>query len=193
MKLIEPCCAPRHLREVRDAVGTSGTTLIEGYGDLSLTELMPALLTRYAETEMMIVAPALPDQAAEIIQTWMQKQWARSDGQGKINVIAHLTIVSELTKRKSPLAAGWLKENPFGERLTLFDVKQTETAILMPDFAIDGPVNMRYGNHFVATATGKKEDVNALWEKYKALTVQEKHGDAGKPEPAKGQEELSGE
>lgn len=192
MKLIEPCCAPRHLREVRDAIGTSGTTLIEGCGDLSLTELMPALLTRYADTEMMIVAPALPDQAAEIIQAWMHKQWARSDGQGKINVIAHLTIVSELTKRKSPLATGWLKVNPFGERLTLLDVKQNETAILMPDFAIVGPVNMQYGNHFVATATGKKEDVDALWEKFKTV-LQEKHGDAGEPEPANEQEELSGE
>lgn len=167
MHLIQPCCAPKHLRELRDAIAKGGTKQFEGYGDLSLTELLPALLLRYSETEMMIVAPALPDQAAEIIDKWMRKQWARMDGKGKLDVISHLTVVARLEKDRSHYITAWVKEQPFGDRLTLVDTEQEDTAILLPDFAITGPVNMRYGYHFEATATTEAEKVRALWEKYR--------------------------
>lgn len=168
-KLIEPCCAGRHMMQLRDAIGTKGTMEIEGYGDLSLTELLPAILTRYAETELLIAAPALPDQATEIIEQWMKKKWARRDGQGKLDVISHLTLIADLRRKKSPEASQWLKNNPFDNRLTLVDCKQPDTAILLPDFAIIGPVNMRYGYHFDAEATGNHEKVAALWKKYAAI------------------------
>ena len=168
-KLIEPCCAGRHMLSVRDAIGTKGTMEIEGYEDLSLTELLPAILTRYAETELMIVAPTLPDQATEVIATWMRRTIARKDGNGRLNYIRRLTIVSDLSTSASPDASAWLKENPYGERLVLHDMQQDATAILLPDFAIEGPVNMRYGRHFTATAYGKREDVEGLWEKYRGM------------------------
>ena len=168
-KLIEPCCAGRHMLSVRDAIGTKGTMEIEGYDDLSLTELLPAILTRYAETELMIVAPTLPDQAAEVIATWMRRTIARMDGNGRLNYIRRLTIVSDLSETASPDASAWLNENPYGERLVLHDMRQDATAILLPDFAIEGPVNMRYGKHFTATAYGKRKDVDGLWEKYKGM------------------------
>lgn len=168
-KLIEPCCAGRHMLSVRDAIGTKGTMEIEGYDDLSLTELLPAILTRYAETELMIVAPTLPDQATEVIATWMRRTIARMDGNGRLNYIRRLTIVSDLSEAASPDASAWLKDNPYGERLTLHDMQQDATAILLPDFAIEGPVNMRYGKHFIATAYGKREDVEGLWTKYRGM------------------------
>lgn len=168
-KLIEPCCAGQHMLSVRDAIGTKGTMEIEGYGDLSLTELLPAILTRYAETELMIVAPTLPDQATEVIATWMRRTIARMDGNGRLNYIRRLTIVSDLSEAVSPDASAWLDENPYGERLVLHDMRQDATAILLPDFAIEGPVNMRYGKHFTATAYGKREDVNGLWTKYRGM------------------------
>jgi len=169
-KLIEPCCAGRHMLSVRDAIGTKGTMEIEGYDDLSLTELLPAILTRYAETELMIVAPTLPDQATEVIATWMRRTIARMDGNGRLNYIRRLTIVSDLSEAASPDASAWLKDNPYGERLVLHDMRQDATAILLPDFAIEGPVNMRYGKHFTATAYGKREDVEGLWTKYRGMT-----------------------
>ena len=168
-KLIEPCCAQKQLRELRNILEKEGTAQMEGYGDLSLTELLPALLTRYSNAEMLIAAPSLPDQATEIIATWMRKQWARMDGCGNVNVIARLTIVSDLSEAASPDASAWMKENPYGERLVLHDMQQDATAILLPDFAIEGPVNMRYGKHFTATAYGKREDVEGLWEKYRGM------------------------
>lgn len=166
MYIIEPCCAARQLMLLRDAIGKDGTKEFEGYGDLSLTELLPAILTRYSETEMMIVAPALPDQAAEVIERWMNQQWSRSDGAGKLNVVRHLTIITNMNRRKSPQVSAWVKDNPFGERLTLVDRLQDDTAILLPDFAITGPVNMRYGNRFMATATTSPERVAELWKQY---------------------------
>lgn len=168
-KLIEPCCAQRHMLAVRDAIRTKGTMEIEGYGDLSLTELLPAILTRYADTQLMIVAPTLPNQAVEVIATWMRKTRARADGRGNMNVVAQLTIVSNLSASESPDASQWLKDNPWGERLVLHDMLQDATAILLPDFAIVGPVNMRYGKHFTATAYGKREDVEDLWGKYSSI------------------------
>ena len=168
-KLIQPCCAQKQLRELRNILEKKGTAQMEGYDDLSLTELLPALLTRYSNAEMLIAAPSLPDQAAEIIATWMRKQVARMDGCGNVNVVKRLTIVSDLSEAASPDASAWLKENPYGERLTLHDMRQDATAILLPDFAIEGPVNMRYGKHFTATAYGKHEDVERLWTKYKGM------------------------
>lgn len=170
MYLIEPCCAQSHLRNVRNAIKKGDTTQFEGYGDLSLTELLGPMLTRYSETEMMIVAPSLPDQAAEVIDKWMRRQWSMRDGNGKLDVISHLTIVAKLEKESSHYITAWLKDKPFGDRLTLIEIEQDDTAILLPDFAITGPVNMRYGHHFIATATTETEKVKALWEKYREMT-----------------------
>lgn len=168
MKLIEPCCAERHVRELRDALKDGGSREIEGYGDLSLSELLPAILTRYYETEVLIAAPSVPDQAAETIAAWMRRSIARMDGKGRLNYIAHLTIVADLSEGQSPMASEWLKENPFPGRLKLVDGAQADTAILLPDFAITGPVNMRYGHHFTATATTVREQVEGLWKRYSA-------------------------
>lgn len=170
MHLIQPCCAKKNLLDLREAIKKGGTAQFEGYGDLSLTELLPALLTRYAKVEMMIVAPKLPDQAAEIIGTWMRMQRARTDGQGKMDFIKHLTIIADLSEEYSPMASMWLKENPFGDRLTLVDRRQPDTAILLPDIALYGPINLRYGYHFTATATTQPEMVERLWTKYRRLT-----------------------
>ena len=189
MKLIEPCCAERHVRELRDALKDGGSREIEGYGDLSLSELLPAILTRYYETEVLIAAPSVPDQAAETIATWMRRSIARMDGKGRLNYIAHLTIVADLSEEQSPMASEWLKENPFPGRLELVDGAQADTAILLPDFAITGPVNMRYGHHFTATATTVREQVEGLWKRYSAPAEAKPSssdggadGETGKPE-----------
>ena len=192
MHLIEPCCAKKHLRELRDSIATGKSKEFKGYGDLSLTELLPAILMRYTETQMLIAAPSLPDQAAEIIKAWMEHQWARRDGKGKLDVVSHLTIVADLSEEQSPIASEWLKEKPFGERLTLVNTQQKDTIILLPDFAITGPVNMRYGYEFVATATTVAEEVTALWAKYKTPedkpqkeSEQEKTEETPREEPLK--------
>lgn len=164
--LIQPCCTQKHLRELRNAVRNGGTAEVEGYGDLSLNELLPALVNHYGGVKMLIAAPSLPDQAADIIRYCMGNYWTLRDGSGKIPAITHLTIVTDLTAWKSPAASRWLRENPFGERLTLTDTVQEDTAILLPDFAITGPVNMRYGHPFTATATTNPETVRALWDRY---------------------------
>lgn len=166
MRIIEPCCAVKQVMLMRDVLGKKGTTDFDGYGDLSLTEFLPALLTRYSETEMMIIAPSLPEQATDIISRWMEKQWARVDGAGKIDVISHLTIITDLSRRKSPVANRWKKDHPFGERMTVIDKKQEESIILLPDLAVIGFKNMRYGEHFTATATTEEEKVNELWVKF---------------------------
>ena len=185
MKLIEPCCAERHVRELRNALGSGGSREIEGYGDLSLTELLPAILTRYYEAEVLIAAPSVPDQAAEAIATWMRRSIARMDGRGRMNYIARLTIVADLSPELSPMASGWLRENPFPGRLTLIGSAQEDTALLMPDFAILGPVNMRYGRHFTATATTVREQVEEQWRKFTAL-ADEKPADGKEPSEEEG-------
>lgn len=149
---------------LRRAIAGGGTMQFEGYGDLSLAELIPAVLTRYSETELLIAAPSLPDQAAEALLAWMKKTWARMDGKGNLWRVQHLTIVTDLSAERSPLASLWLEDNPLGERLTLVNKSQPDTAILLPDFAITGPVNMQYSAHFVAEATTDMEKVRDLWK-----------------------------
>lgn len=190
MYIIEPCCASRQLMLLRDGIAKGGLTQFEGYGDLSLTELLPAILTRYSETRLLIAAPTLPDQAAEVIRKWMEHQWARRDGKGKLDVISHLTIIADLSEEESPIASEWLKDNPFGERLTLVNTQQEDTVILLPDFAITGPVNMRYGHEFVATATTIAEDVTALWAKYKPVQETEQEQEQENTEETPQEEPL---
>lgn len=156
---------------LRDSIGNNGKAQFQAYGDLSLTEFLPALLTRYSETTMMIVAPSIPNQAYDIISEWLRRTWARMDGKGRLNVIAKLTIVADLSEEASPKASSWLTENPFGNRLVVVNRKQSDTAILMPDIAITGPLNFRYGNPFVCDVTTIPDEVKALWEEYTKLTV----------------------
>lgn len=180
MYIIEPCCAERQLQAIRRAIDGGGTTSFEGYGDMSLTELLPALLTRYSETEMLIVAPSLPDQAADIIKRWMCWKWARADGNGTLDVIRRMTVIADLSEERSPAVSGWMKDDPFGGRLSLVHRTQDDTAILFPDLAVTGPVNMRYGNRFVAEITTDRERVAALWGRYRAIT-EDTTREAGRP------------
>lgn len=169
MYLIEPCCSQKHLRQLRDELGKDGTTFFHGYGDLSIAELLPPLLTHYSETDLMIVVPYLPDAVTEMITKWMKKQWARIDGSGNLNVIAHLRIVADLSERRSPMASGWLDENPFGERMTLKNIQQNDTAILLPDIALWGPMNLNYGGHFTAVATKNARTIETLRSQYEKM------------------------
>jgi len=167
--LIEPCCSQKHLRFLRESLGEDGTSFFHGYGDLSLSELLPALLTHYSATELMIVAPSLPDVTTETIAKWMRKRWARVDGSGNVDVIAHLTIVSDFSERRSPMASAWMKKNPFPGRLTLKDVQQNDTVILLPDIALIGPMNLSYGGHFTGIATKRAGAIAALRSEYESL------------------------
>lgn len=164
MTIIEPCCCQKQLCHLRDTIASGGTKEIRGYGDMSLTELLPALLTRYAETRLLIMAPSLPDQAAEVISRWMRRQWGRADGRGKVDVISSLTLITDLDQEVSPIVSGWRKGCEFTERLTLVDKKQKGTVILLPDIAFIGPVNMRYGRDFTAVVTTEGNRVKELWE-----------------------------
>lgn len=169
INLIEPCCAPKHVLALRSKLGENGTAFWQGHGDLSLAELLPAILTRYSQVDMMLVAPSLPDDAAKAVQHWMKTQWMRADGKGKIDVIRHLTLIADLRKRKSPLASGWMADNPFGERMTLRNMQQNDTAILLPDIAFLGNINLSYGGHFTALATKNAKVIENLRNMYGAL------------------------
>jgi hypothetical protein len=157
-----------------------------GFGDLSLTELLPALLMRYDSIEMMIVAPALPEQATDVIRASLRKQRARRDGRGNLDVISHLTIITDLSNEYSQLASLWQKNNSFGERLKLVDLQQEDTVILLPDIVLYGPINLRYGHQFEATIATLPEVVERFWEKYRKLTEPMTEPEP-EPEPAEEQ------
>ena len=162
MFLIEPCCTQKHWPELRKLLGDGGTMLWEGYGDLSIAELLPVILARYTEVEMMLVAPSIPNRAAEVLSYWLRRQMVTVDGKRKVPVLARLTIVADLSEKRSPLASTWLKENPYGERLVLKNVQQNDTALILPDIALHGPFNLTYGKHFTATATKNAKTIVEL-------------------------------
>lgn len=115
----------------------------------------------------MIVAPSVPNGAAKVLRQMMDKQW--SDGKGMVNAIGHLTLVADLRKSKSPAASLWLQENPFGGRLTLHDVQQNDTAIILPDIALYGSINLTYGGHFSGIATKRARTIESLRSMYGSL------------------------
>ena len=183
------------MNDLRKALAGGGRDEVRGYGDMSLTELLPALLTYYNETELLICAPTIPDQAARIIETWARWQWARMDGKGKMYALTKLTIIADLSPEQSPEASEWLKENPFAGRLTLADkpVAADQQALLLPDLAILGPLNLRYGANFTCTATTVQEEVDGLWKQYARLTRPVFKKPAVKTKPSAEQEELPAE
>ena len=154
---------------LRDAIQNKAKIQFKGFGDLSLTELLPAMLTRYSETTMMLVAPSIPDQAADIIYTWLRRTWARMDGKGRLNVLSKLTVIADLSEEASPVANLWLTNNPFPDRLVLVNKAQDDTAMLLPDIAITGPLNMRYDKEFVCDVTTISSEVSDLWSVYSKL------------------------
>ena len=169
MHLIEPCCTQRHWPAFRSQLGTDGTSFFHGYGDLSLAELLPVILMRYEEADMLFVAPSVPDQTAETLRYWLRHQLFKMTGGGKVHTIAHLTLITDLSEKRSPLASTWLKENPFGERLTMKNVQQNDTALLLPDLALYGAINLQYGHHFTAMATKNAGTIAALRGMYEGL------------------------
>ena len=169
MLVVEPCCTQKHLLELRHRLGDDGTVFWRGYGDLSLVEILPVLLTRYTETELMIVAPNLPDMAVRTIKRMMARQLASIDGKGKLNTIAHLLLISDLRSSRSPAASAWVDDNPFGERLTLHNVQQNDTAIILPDIALYGNINLTYCGHFSAIATKNARTIQSLRKMYYSL------------------------
>lgn len=178
MHIIQPCCSNKHLRQLRERIGSDGTEEFMGYGDMSITELLPAMVTYYTGTRLLIAAPSIPDQAAEAIAWVMRRSLARMDGKGNVDVVACLTIVADLSK--SPMVRLWLKDDTFKGRLRVIDCRQEDTAILLPDFAVSGPVNMRYGYEFIATATTNAETIEKLWEKFSRM-AEEKPAQAKEP------------
>ena len=164
--LLEPCCIQRQLSDLCRAIKGGGTAEFKYYGDLSLTELLPALLERYNKTELLIVAPSIPDTAAEVIASWARRQWKRMDGSGSFYALQHVTIVTSLAA--SPAVGSWLEKNLFGDRLTVVDANQGEHIIALHNLAISGFRNMRYGENGTAVATTEPEKVKELWSKYQA-------------------------
>lgn len=169
MTLIEPCCTQKHWPEILRKAGNGSTTPFHGYGDLSISELFPVLLARYVETDMTMVCPVLPGAAVQVLKKWMEKSRSSADGKERLNVIRSLKLITDLRPKKSGEAAKWLKENPWPGRLTLCDVQQNDTAILLPDFAVFGNVNLAHNGHFVALASTSKGFINSLQQTYAAL------------------------
>lgn len=169
MFIIEPCCTQKQIPILRRKLGTDGTMFFHGYGDLSLDELLPVLLTRYSEADLMVVAPTLPNASAKVLKKLMERQWPTLDGKNRLNGIGHLTLIADLRKRKSPQASQWLSENPFGERLTLCNVQQNDTAILLPDIAFLGNINLTYGGHFTALATKNPKVMEDLRKNFRKV------------------------
>lgn len=169
MKLIEPCCTQKHWPQLRDSLGQDGTALFRGRGDLSLDELMTVILNGCTEADMILACPTLPDRTAELVMRWMRKKWARMDGSGNMDAVARLTLVTDLRESRSPQASGWLAGNPFPDRLILKDVQQNDTAIVMPDIAIYGALNLVYRAPFTAVATKDTRLIADLRSYYEAL------------------------
>ena len=169
MYIIEPCCTQKHWPALLQRLKGDDIIFFHGYGDLSLSELLPVILTAYNEIDMVLVSPSLPDSTARVLISWMRKQWARMDGKGSLNVIGHLTIVTNLNKEKSPLASTWQDKSIFGPRLQLRNVQQNDTALIFPDLAIYGNINLSYGGHFSAIVTRNARIIQSLRSLYDEL------------------------
>ena len=169
MFIIEPCCTQKHWPELRAKLGKDGTQFFHGYGDLSISELFPVMLTRYSEVDMLLVCPSVPDSAAAVLKHWMEKASKLSDGTSLAYVIKHLTIITSLQLKKSPAVAKWKKENPWPDRLTIHNVHQNDTAIILPDIALYGGVNLAHSGHFTALASTNRKVLDALKKTYDSI------------------------
>jgi hypothetical protein len=162
MHLIQPCCSQKHVGQLIHSLGDGGTALWHGMGDLSLVEVGDALFFRYSEADALVACPSVPDLVADLLMRWLRKTWATRDGKGSIPVFSRLTLIASLSEKRSPVASQWLTDNPFPERLVLRNVQQNNTAIILPDVALFGPVNLAYGGHFIATATRDQKMIEEL-------------------------------
>ena len=80
-----------------------------------------------------------------------------------------LSIIADLSEEASPAVNLWLANNPFPDRLVLVNKPQDDTALLLPDIAITGPLNMRYDKEFVCNVSTIPSEVSDLWSVYSKL------------------------
>ena len=143
---IEPCCANKHWKKVLAELELKKTVLIEGYGDMTLNELLPVALGRCQEAEVIITAPLMPEELCRTIGTLLYHTWALPDG-GNINKIAHMRVITDARASKSPAVMEWAKR--YGGQVELASCQQNDTMVLVTDsnsaddMAIVGPVNVQ--------------------------------------------------
>ncbi len=146
MITIEPCCANKHWKQVLKELEMKKTVLVNGYGDMTLTELLPEVLQRYSEADVLMALPTVPEQMRTLVGRMLRRTWALAQG-GNVDVVRRLRLITDARASKSPGLVEWAQGQ---ERLRLANAQHNDTLIIVHNgnpqgecaLAIMGPVNM---------------------------------------------------
>lgn len=144
---IQPCCTQKHIPAVRRQLEKQTTVAFEGYGDLTLADLLPVLGDTCIGHDLTIVAPNIPRYLRSAILHSMTSTVVR---QGKNTPRhPHLTIVTDTSEERSPDLRHLAESMP--DRITLCHAVQSDTMLLLPDELWFG--NIGRGARFVGVVT----------------------------------------
>jgi len=167
MVTIEPCCAHKHWKKVLKELELNGTVLMRGYGDMTLSELLPEVLAGYTEADVLMALPTAPEAARVLLRSMLHRTWGMQEG-GNVNNVARLRLLTDARASRSPGLVEWAQRQ---ERLELASAQQNDTIILVEDgrqqgadrLAIMGPVNVVPCGMWTAAATTGPIMVASLW------------------------------
>lgn len=204
MRTIEPCCTQKHWPQVLEDLKRRPTVMMNGYGDMTLCELLPVMLERYAECEVMVVVPTLPPQLREVLDRWARQTW----GDGS-RAVAQMWVITDARESKSPGAAEWSR----GAGVAMASCQQNDTAVVVrgrgsrgesqgsrgesresrgesresrvesqefgEDVMVTGAVNVRPSGMFTAVVTRDEKMIAETWAYYNKVFEAWKIGENG--------------
>lgn len=151
--------------------------MMNGYGDMTLCELLPVMLERYAECEVMVAVPTLPPQLREVLDRWTRQTW----GDGS-RAVARIWVITDARESKSPGAAEWSRD----AGVAMASCQQNDTTVVVrgrgsrvesqgsrgegrefgEDVMVMGAVNVRPSGMFTAVVTKDEKMIAEAWAYY---------------------------
>lgn len=169
MITIEPCCAAtKHWPKVLatlDELGEESVVGIRGYGDMTLMELLPAMVSSYSEADVLVAVPTLPSCLREKLDALLHLSWGNDSG--SVPAVARLRVITDARESRSPAAAEWIQDA--GSRVSLASCQMNDTVVIIRGSGgggvmVFGAVNARPATEWVAMATKDKRLIEDFWQ-----------------------------
>lgn len=157
MKLIEPCCSQRHVPELLSLLEDSDPLFFQGFGDLSLSDLLSPLLSGISLSDVLLMCPTLPSPIHPFLRSWYLKRWSTGDSSDGTPPIASLTIVTDCRSSRSGDIRAWrdslIQDGLPCQSVALSHYVQNDTCLIVNDLLIYGNMNIVPRNPFSAIVT----------------------------------------
>ena len=181
MLTIEPCCTQKHWPKILHNLKDTSYVYFEGYGDMTLNELLPVVFDGFSDADVMLAVPVMPERLISTLRELTKRSWANPSGRGSVPLIKRFRIITDARSTKSPGVLDFCRElrsQCAGSGVA--SLQQNDTIIIVRDaystIMIFGSVNSRPSCQWTAFVTNDQGHIADVWSvleaRYKAFGVE---------------------